>query len=162
MKPILLATDGSPSAEAATQEALRLAHALEAPLLAVAVANVVLPAYAGYYGYGEITVEMHTTEKAHVADVLAQVAALAAVAEVACETVALDGPAAAEICRQARESDARFIVIGSHGWGRVGRLVHGSVSTDVLHHAPCPVFVVNGDKDADAEARELAAAGTRI
>ena len=51
MKPILLATDGSSSADAATREAIDLAHAFGAPLLVVSVAHTVVPPYAGYYGY---------------------------------------------------------------------------------------------------------------
>lgn len=36
------------------------------------------------------------------------------------------------------------IVVGSHGKGRLKRLVLGSVSEHVVHHAPCPVLVVRG------------------
>jgi nucleotide-binding universal stress UspA family protein len=39
-------------------------------------------------------------------------------------------------------SDA--IVVGSHGHGVFKRLVIGSVSEHVVHHAPCPVLVVRG------------------
>jgi nucleotide-binding universal stress UspA family protein len=152
MKPILLATDGSPAAEAATDEALRLARALDAPMLAVSVANVVVHGYAGYYGNAEIVVELHRDEKQHVARLLATVEELAAAAGVSCETHALEGPAAAQICRVAGDHDARFIVIGSHGWGSIGRLVHGSVSTDVLHEAPCPVHVVHARDAHDTAA----------
>jgi nucleotide-binding universal stress UspA family protein len=53
MKPILLATDGSPSAEAATQEAIDLAQAFSAPLVVVSVVHPAVPPYAGYYGYPE-------------------------------------------------------------------------------------------------------------
>jgi nucleotide-binding universal stress UspA family protein len=35
-----------------------------------------------------------------------------------------------------------LIVIGSHGWGGVRRAVLGSVSSRVVHEAPCGVFVV--------------------
>lgn len=143
MNPILLATDGSPAAEAATDEALRLAHALDAPVLAVAVVHVSVPGYAGFYGYAEIVADLHRAEKQHVADILARVEELASAAGVPCETAAGDGPVAAQICRMAREHSARFIVIGSHGWGGLNRLVHGSVSTDVLHQASCPVLVVH-------------------
>jgi nucleotide-binding universal stress UspA family protein len=157
MNPILLATDGSPAAEAATDEALRLAHALDAPLLAVGVAHVVVPGYAGFYGYAEIVADMHRAEKQHVADLLARVEELAAAAGVACETAAFDGPVASQICRTARDHDARFIVIGSHGWGGINRLVHGSVSTDVLHQASCPVHVVH---EHDAQDTVSPVAGT--
>lgn len=162
MKPILLATDGSPSAQAATDEAFALAGALGAPVVGVCVAHVTLPAYAGYYGYGEIAYEMQMTEKAHVQEVLSQLRDSAAEAGVTCTTVGLDGPAAAAICHEARERDARMIVIGSHGWGRAGRLLHGSVSTAVLHEAPCPVYVVHATGTPGTDAGDLAAAASRV
>ena len=52
------------------------------------------------------------------------------------------GDPARQICRLASERDARLIVVGSHGWGALRRLVFGSVSTGVLHHAKQPVLVV--------------------
>jgi len=146
MKPILLATDGSPSAEAATQEAIDLAQAFCAPLVVVSVVHPAVPPYAGYYGYPEIVADIHATEHERVSKVLTEVKERALSAGLSCETVAADGPAAAEICRVAEEREPRLIVIGAHGWGRVGRLLHGSVSTDVLHTAPCPVLVVHGDE----------------
>jgi nucleotide-binding universal stress UspA family protein len=39
---------------------------------------------------------------------------------------------------------ADLIVVGTHGRGRVGRLVLGSVSDHVVRHAPCPVLIVRG------------------
>ena len=45
MKPILLATDGSPSAEAATAEALALARSLDVPLVVASVAHETTPMY---------------------------------------------------------------------------------------------------------------------
>jgi nucleotide-binding universal stress UspA family protein len=35
-----------------------------------------------------------------------------------------------------------LVVVGAHGGGVLGRLVLGSVSRSVLHHAACPVAVV--------------------
>jgi nucleotide-binding universal stress UspA family protein len=160
MKPVLLATDGSPSAEAATQEAIDLAHVFAAPLIVVSVAQVVLPTYTGYYGYAEIASDLHDAECARVTHVLAETADRVEAAGVSCQTMALDGPAAAEICRVARGLRPRLVVIGAHGWGRVRRLLHGSVSTDVLHDAPCPVLVVHGDGPvlvADGEAASFVA-----
>ena len=150
MKPILLATDGSPSAEAATQEAIDLAQAFEAPLVVVSVAHLAVPPYGGYYGYPEIIADIHAGEVQRVGKLLAEVTDRATTAGLSCETVALDGPAAAEICRVAAARSPRLIVIGAHGWGRIGRLLHGSVSTDVLHEAPCAVLVVHGDEPVSA------------
>lgn len=38
--------------------------------------------------------------------------------------------------------DAEIVVVGSHGRSALGRALLGSVSTDVVHHAHCPVLVV--------------------
>ena len=46
------------------------------------------------------------------------------------------------ICAVAAEINADLIVVGSHGHGWFQRVLIGSVSTHVLHHAPCPVLVV--------------------
>jgi nucleotide-binding universal stress UspA family protein len=53
-----------------------------------------------------------------------------------------DGFAVEEICEVAREHDVQLIVVGSHGWGAARRLLSGSVSTGLVHTAPCPVLVV--------------------
>ncbi len=57
-----------------------------------------------------------------------------------------------EICEAAHKRDVRMIVIGAHGWGRVGRVIHGSVSEYVLHHADAPVLVVAGEPATPTDA----------
>lgn len=52
------------------------------------------------------------------------------------------GDAAAEIVRLAEDSGADLIVLGARGLNPLKRLVLGSVSTKVLHDAPCDVLVV--------------------
>lgn len=146
MKPIMLATDGSPSAEAATHEAIELAKHLGVPLLAVSVEHNSVPAY-GYYGYAEIVTEMRKLELERVDQVLAAVEHRAQEADVECETLPLEGLPARAICEIAAKRNVRLIIVGAHGWNRIGRMIHGSVSTYVLHHAPVPVLVVHGDDD---------------
>ena len=149
MKPILLATDGSPSAAEATREAIELARALAAPLLATAVEHVSAPSY-GYYGYAEVYSELRKAEAEHVHAVLDEVAGKAEAAEVECETVPLEGVVPDEICRLARERDPAMIVIGAHGWGAIRRLVFGSVSLAVLHEASCPVLVARAAEPGES------------
>ena len=74
MKSIMLATDGSPSAEDATQEAIELASELHVPLTVVSVAHAELP-FTGYYGYAttDVIAELCKIEREHVEAVLAAV-----------------------------------------------------------------------------------------
>jgi nucleotide-binding universal stress UspA family protein len=150
MKPIMLATDGSPSAEAATHEAIELAKQLGVPLLAVSVEHHSVPAY-GYYGYAEVVAEMRRLEHERVEQVLETVRHRAEEAGVECETLPMEGLPSRGLCEVAAKRNVRLIIIGAHGWGRVGRLIHGSVSTYVLHHAPVPVLVVHGDDETVLE-----------
>ncbi|HUJ82331.1 MAG TPA: universal stress protein [Candidatus Acidoferrales bacterium] len=52
------------------------------------------------------------------------------------------GDPASKIVDVAKSWPADLIVMGSHGRGKIGGLLLGSVSQGVLSHAPCPVLVV--------------------
>jgi universal stress protein A len=47
-----------------------------------------------------------------------------------------------EIVNAAKEAGVDLIVIGSHGYAGLGRLLLGSTADRVLQYAPCPVLVV--------------------
>src|SRR3974390_2233608 len=98
VKPILFATDGSPSADEAQREAFELAHRLDAPLVVVSVAHAALPAvgYAGY-GYSNIVAELTQAEHKRVKELLAVVATAACAVGLPCTTVLADGFAVEEI-----------------------------------------------------------------
>ena len=63
------------------------------------------------------------------------------------------GSAVDEILGLAEELDASLIVMGSRGMGLVERIVVGSVSEGVVHHAHCPVLVLRGGETAWPPAR---------
>jgi nucleotide-binding universal stress UspA family protein len=58
----------------------------------------------------------------------------------------VEGRAPDEILDLAQEIEAGLIVIGSRGLGPVARVVMGSVSEAVVHHARCPVLVLRGSE----------------
>jgi nucleotide-binding universal stress UspA family protein len=62
------------------------------------------------------------------------------------------GDAVSTLVDAAAAADARMIVVGTHGLGGLRRLLLGSVSFGLLHHAGCPVVVVrHADQPAGAE-----------
>lgn len=144
VKPILLATDGSPSAAEATLEAIELAKAFDTSLVVISVEHPPLLAGTGFYGYGELLGEIRKVENERIDAALSQTMAVAAEAGVSCEGIhgGDEASVADQICRLAAARKARMIVVGAHGWGAMRRVLHGSVSTAVVHLARCPVLVV--------------------
>jgi nucleotide-binding universal stress UspA family protein len=60
------------------------------------------------------------------------------------------------VVEAARAEGAAAIVVGSHRRGRLGRLLAGSVSSDIAEHADCPVHIVPGDGDGDEDGARIA------
>ena len=152
-KPILFATDGSPSAGEAQRQAFDLAKLSGAPLLVVSVSHATLPA-VGYsaYGYSEIVTELTHAEHKRLDALLSGVTDAAAADGIDCTTIEADGAIVDEICRIATERDAQLVVVGSHGWGAARRFLSGSVSTGLVHSAPCAVLVVRAADTAHQRA----------
>lgn len=56
--------------------------------------------------------------------------------------VARRGDAAAELVAGAKELQCNLLVLGHHGHSKIGEVVMGSVTTEVLNHSHIPVLVV--------------------
>ena len=67
-------------------------------------------------------------------------------ADLVVETVLARGRAASTIVEQAREMEADLVVVGHRGMGEWEARLLGSVSAEVVDHAPCPVLVVRDDQ----------------
>jgi len=63
-------------------------------------------------------------------------------ARLECEEVVLHGKAAAEIASYARKGKYDLIVMGSHGYGAIERLLLGSVAAKVLALCRTPVLLI--------------------
>jgi nucleotide-binding universal stress UspA family protein len=144
MKPIMLATDGSPTAEKATETAIELARALDAELVVASVWEI--PYTTVGLAPAPVAGELARLSEKDARKVATEAAARAEDAGVESRTVVLRGITVQEICAAAARFDPRFLVIGSHGWGLVRRALFGSVSTGVLHRAKCPVLVIRGEE----------------
>jgi len=66
--------------------------------------------------------------------------------DVTIESVLARGRPGTVIVDQAREMDADLIVVGHRGMGRWESMLLGSVSAEVVDHAPCPVLVARDDQ----------------
>ena len=146
MKTILLATDGSECARLATTAAIELAQLTGGPLHVVTVWHA--PIQVGYSIPMAIP-ELIADARKHAKVVALETVEQAAEAGVEATWETREGYPADEICKAARELPAGLVVLGAHGWGPVKRILIGSVSTHVLHEAPCPVLVVRADEVAD-------------
>jgi nucleotide-binding universal stress UspA family protein len=137
---ILVATDGSPSADAAGRLATDLAVARGEELLFVTVWHEL----TGDFGlpYVELLApDARDIERDWAVQVAEEAAARAQAAGARASTLVRRGKAAEEICAVARERGASMIVLGSHGWGPLAGRLLGSALSGVLRDAPCAVLV---------------------
>ena len=136
-RTVVLATDLSPTSEAATTAALDLAGTLGARLLAVSVIDPGSLRLPG--GRFRQRVDEVRSEREHVAQSLV---ARGRSAGVAVDFLVWEGDPGESIVEAAAAEAADLIVVGSHGRGTMGRVLIGSVSDHVVRNAPCPVLVV--------------------
>ena len=137
VRRILLATDLSPASESATEQAIALAVEQGASLVVISVVDprrLRLP--------GGPFVRRVDQERAEVIAGAQRVVARARTAGAVATFLVWDGDPADSIIAAADAEGADVIVIGSHGRGRLGRLVLGSTSARVADEATCPVVVV--------------------
>ena len=137
METIVVGVDGSEGSRAALELAAREATLRNARLRVVVVWEVPSNAYGG--GLALVDANAFDALRAH-----EQLAAesLATARTAHCEAVVLEGQPAEVLLGAA--TDAELIVVGSRGLGGFKRLLIGSVSDQVVHHADCPVMVVHG------------------
>ncbi|HEU5328674.1 MAG: universal stress protein [Thermomicrobiales bacterium] len=145
IRRILLATDGSDDAEAATLAAADLAKRTGA---ALHIAQVWMPPLAvGAFPYPAFPLEAYIEQVKEQAGVVLQRAEAQVMA--AGGTVAAlhlrAGQPATELVALSEELAADLIITGSRGHGPVRRLVLGSVSSGLVHHATRPVLVIRGE-----------------
>lgn len=141
METIVVGVDGSDCARAALEFAAGEAALRGARLRVVSAWDIPPASYGGGFspGIDQATLDaFRETAETVVREALAEVKRLQPSVEAEGQT--LEGQAAEVLLEQAR--DASLIVVGNRGRGGFTSLLLGSVSQQVVHHAPCPVLVV--------------------
>jgi nucleotide-binding universal stress UspA family protein len=148
LERILVAFDGSVEAKEALATGTRLATGVGASieLLAVADLRSTLTVAAGWGGGSTVRALIDQQVKATQSVVDEAISA-------GPEGVAMSGRVAADsdpatVIAQ-RSADADLLVIGSRGYGPLGRVLLGSVSSGLLRTAACPVIVTPRSAVAD-------------
>jgi nucleotide-binding universal stress UspA family protein len=153
--PLLIAYDGSPAAEHALREAGALLQGRAALVLTVYKTGLgfeLMEIPTATLGLPPATLDVRTAleideamyERARrTAEHGAELAREAGFGEAEALVVAEEPeiPVSDTIVTIARERDARAIVVGPHGHGKLSELVLGSTTRDVIRHAKQPVLV---------------------
>lgn len=147
---ILLALDGSPSADRARALVTSLAWPPGTTIRIVAALDVA-PALWGGPWIPAVPIDADQMEDEAVAEltrVLQEAGPPLESAGLTVEAELLRGRPSAAIVDDARLWGPDLIVVGSRGHGPVETAVLGSVSAAVVDHAACPVLVARGDHAA--------------
>ena len=153
---ILLATDGARQSNAAVDMLKRLVIHDGDQVIAVSVVDLAMPMGMDIYGgYVPDTTEYEKAAKENATRILKEtedrLRSHLADRKVEITTEILFGSPESSIVELADQIKPELIVVGSHGYSGWERLLLGSVSDAVVHHAPCSVMVVRCPAKSDAE-----------
>jgi nucleotide-binding universal stress UspA family protein len=147
MAGIIVGVDGSGTSRRALGWAMREAASHHLPLTVMTVhQDPARPATGIYWGVRpETRFDLGPAQKA-LQEIVDEVAS--GIGETVPEATVsvITGEAADELIKASRDAD--MLVVGSRGSGGFTRLMLGSVSSQVTHHAACPVVVVPGAHQA--------------
>jgi nucleotide-binding universal stress UspA family protein len=137
IRHVLLATDLSPASSPATQEAIAIAGRTGADLTVLSVVDPRVLRLPGGRFLRRVDQERSRIEVG-VQDLVAQARA----AGIRATFLVWQGDPSDAILEAAEAEDVDLVVLGSHGRGRLGRLVLGSTSSRVAAESPRRVLVV--------------------
>jgi len=138
MKRILVALDGSPGQREVLDTAVHLGTKLGAKLIlfhAVAI-PLHLPPHALAVPPADVGGLLSDTARTQLEE-LARATPAGLVERIQVEI----GTAWRAVCDTARADEADLVVIGSHSYGGIDRLL-GTTAAKIVDHAPCSIFVV--------------------
>lgn len=134
---LVVGYDGSDHAERALERAARFSTG--DPVLVVSVVPMSGPAGRGPAEVEPEQIDVHHEQLAEAQRILQSHGVEGKLIETLGGAI---GDTADALMHVAREHDAELIVVGTRGLGGIKRLFLGSVSTKLVHEAPCDVLVV--------------------
>jgi nucleotide-binding universal stress UspA family protein len=140
MSGIVVGIDASSHSMAALNWAMREAAAHNTPLTVVTVEVVVASGWGGSQVYGADFELRDKAQKAAEEAVANAAKELGADAPASVTVKALLGQPAEQLLNEAKDADQ--LVVGRRGIGGFSRLMLGSVTSQIVHHADCPVTIV--------------------
>jgi nucleotide-binding universal stress UspA family protein len=143
LQPIVFATDFSPASKGALAKAIELARKEGAELIVAHVYEP--PASLSHSGVADdlIEAEIESTIRRDVEKQMEPVLVTARAAGVRVRGEILSGHTAKRLADLADRNGAAMVVIGTHGRTGLKKLVMGSVASQVVATAPCPVLTVH-------------------
>lgn len=144
---ILFATDGAKQSEAAAEMLGSFALSDGDEIKIVSVVDMAVPMAIDIYGgYLPDSSELEKTARENASKLLEQaetkIRSYFADKNLMISSEVLFGSPESRIVETAEAIRPDLIVLGSHGYSRWERLLLGSVSDSVVHHAPCSVLIV--------------------
>jgi nucleotide-binding universal stress UspA family protein len=149
---VLLAIDGSSQSQAAVAETAGLPWPRETEVEILTVIHPTIPLLTEPTLVIAAMSMQEAEEQRQRAPLLVQVASQQirrGAPNVSVRTKILDGVPAHVIVEEARDWSADLIVLGSHGYGFMKRMLLGSVAGAVVANAHCSVHVVRSTRAAD-------------
>ncbi|HEY8238985.1 MAG TPA: universal stress protein, partial [Candidatus Limnocylindrales bacterium] len=139
---VLLALDGSPASDAARRLVASLPWPEGTVLHVVGAVEPVVDSFAALSGYPGLAADTEPAFESTLSAILDEACtSLEAAGRIVRRSVHV-GRAGSVIVDEASAMRAELIVVGSRGLGPMKSMVLGSVSAEVVDHAPCPVLVV--------------------
>jgi len=152
MKKILVAVDGSQSAQRAAQKAAEIADDLKAKvaLIHVYTESAQIPvnqfnevaSYLSAETLENVMQQQEDTIKAKRQEILDQDAEFFKRKGIEPEKILVHGDPADEVCDYAEENDFDLIIVADKGHGKVERFLLGSISDKIVRHSKKTVMVV--------------------
>ena len=140
MPGIIVGVDGSGHSQRALEWAMKEAAIRHVPLTVLTVHEAIAGWYGGVASYADDPARTLEAREAAQAETDKVLAGLDGPHPDTVTVTAVHGFPVAELISAGQDAD--MIVLGSRGAGGFARLVMGSVSSQVVQHAHCPVLII--------------------